>query len=89
MRDSVRGLLVVAGGVIPAKDHEVLDKAGCAAVFGPGTVIPTAAKTLLETLLARIGDRLRTAAARPPARPSPAAVPPPLPRPPASPPPLV
>ena len=49
-------ILVVAGGVIPAKDHERLEQAGCAAVFGPGTVIPTAAKQLLQRLLTQVDD---------------------------------
>lgn len=46
-------ILVVAGGVIPQSDYEALKKAGCAAVFGPGTVIPRAALELLE----RLADR--------------------------------
>ena len=45
------GTLVVAGGVIPESDVEELRAAGCAAVFGPGTVVPTAAKELLDLLL--------------------------------------
>ncbi len=44
---------VVAGGVIPPRDYESLRAAGCAAVFGPGTVIPQAARELLQLLLAR------------------------------------
>ncbi len=43
-------VLVVAGGVIPPPDHAKLAAAGCAAVFGPGTVIPEAAKRLLGLL---------------------------------------
>jgi methylmalonyl-CoA mutase len=43
-------ILVVAGGVIPKADVTKLRAAGCAAVFGPGTVIPTAAKELLQLL---------------------------------------
>ena len=42
--------LVVAGGVIPKQDYDALTAAGCAAVFGPGTVIPDAAKDLLALL---------------------------------------
>ena len=54
--DELRGLgspniLVVAGGVIPDSDIEELRAAGCSAVFGPGTVVPTAAKELLDLLL--------------------------------------
>jgi methylmalonyl-CoA mutase len=43
-------ILVVAGGVIPAQDYEYLRAQGAAAIFGPGTVIPVAARTMLEQL---------------------------------------
>jgi methylmalonyl-CoA mutase len=57
LRKAGRGdILVVAGGVIPEQDHAALRAAGCAAVFGPGTVVPRAAKDLLA-LLARHGQR--------------------------------
>jgi methylmalonyl-CoA mutase len=41
---------VVVGGVIPPQDYEFLEKAGAAAVFGPGTRIPAAAERLLQLL---------------------------------------
>ena len=41
---------VVVGGVIPAQDYEFLRTHGAAAIFGPGTVIPVAARTMLERL---------------------------------------
>ncbi len=41
-------ILVVAGGVIPAQDYEFLRANGAAAIFGPGTVIPVAARAMLE-----------------------------------------
>jgi methylmalonyl-CoA mutase len=41
-------ILVVAGGVIPAQDYDFLRANGAAAIFGPGTVIPVAARTMLE-----------------------------------------
>ena len=44
-------IMVVAGGVIPAKDYEFLEKAGVAAVFGPGTVLSEAAAKILEKLM--------------------------------------
>lgn len=44
-------IMVVAGGVIPAKDYEFLEKAGVSAVFGPGTVLSEAAITILEKLI--------------------------------------
>jgi len=43
-------ILVVCGGVIPAQDYGVLEKAGVAAIFGPGTNIPKAAEKLLGLL---------------------------------------
>ncbi|MGA1524093.1 MAG: cobalamin-dependent protein, partial [Planctomycetota bacterium] len=43
-------VLVVAGGVIPKQDYAALEAAGCAAIFGPGTVIPEAAKGLVALL---------------------------------------
>jgi methylmalonyl-CoA mutase len=44
-------ILVVAGGVIPPADYDMLYAAGVAAVFGPGTVIPEAAGRLLGLLV--------------------------------------
>ncbi len=40
-------ILVVCGGVIPAQDYAYLEKAGVAAIFGPGTNIPEAAEKVL------------------------------------------
>jgi methylmalonyl-CoA mutase len=54
-------ILVVAGGVIPARDHAELRAAGVAAIFGPGTVIPEAALELLNLLEERLGIRPATA----------------------------
>jgi len=48
-------IIVVVGGVIPAQDYEFLRQNGAAAIFGPGTVIPHAAKVLLEELNRRLG----------------------------------
>ncbi|MBS1545772.1 MAG: methylmalonyl-CoA mutase [Bacteroidetes bacterium] len=44
-------ILVVAGGVIPPNDFEVLKQAGCFDVFGPGTKIPKAAVGIIERLM--------------------------------------
>jgi methylmalonyl-CoA mutase len=44
-------IMVVVGGVIPAQDYEFLYQSGAVAVFGPGTVIPVAARQILEILL--------------------------------------
>jgi methylmalonyl-CoA mutase len=46
-------ILVVLGGIIPEKDFEFLFNQGVIAIFGPGTPVPTAAKTVLLKLLAR------------------------------------
>jgi methylmalonyl-CoA mutase len=44
-------IMVVAGGVIPSKDYDFLFKSGVAEVFGPGTIISTAAQKILKKLL--------------------------------------
>lgn len=44
-------IMVVAGGVIPKQDYAFLNKAGVAGIFGPGTTVSSAAKTILEKLL--------------------------------------
>jgi methylmalonyl-CoA mutase len=41
-------ILVVCGGVIPASDYDFLFKRGVAAVYGPGTHIPTAAAEIMD-----------------------------------------
>ncbi|WP_334142055.1 methylmalonyl-CoA mutase [Rhabdothermincola sp.] len=43
-------VVVVCGGVIPPQDYDTLRDAGVAAVFGPGTNIPAAARTVLRLL---------------------------------------
>ncbi|MBK6900319.1 MAG: methylmalonyl-CoA mutase [bacterium] len=43
-------ILIVAGGVIPPDDYQALREAGAAAIFPPGTVITTAAESLLDRL---------------------------------------
>ncbi len=48
-------ILVVAGGVIPPQDWPALTEKGVAAVFGPGTVVPTAAEQLIDLLEAQGG----------------------------------
>lgn len=44
-------VVVVAGGVIPAKDYQALFDSGVSCVFGPGTSIPLAAQEILELLI--------------------------------------
>jgi methylmalonyl-CoA mutase len=46
-------ILVVVGGVIPAQDYAFLEQAGVAAIFGPGTNIPEAAKKVLGLIRTR------------------------------------
>ncbi len=46
-------ILVLVGGVIPPKDYEALRAAGVAAIFGPGTHIPEAARSVLSLIRAR------------------------------------
>ncbi|MDX1641295.1 MAG: methylmalonyl-CoA mutase [Balneolaceae bacterium] len=46
-------IMVIVGGVIPNQDYQYLYDKGVAAVFGPGTVIPEAAKKILKILLDR------------------------------------
>jgi methylmalonyl-CoA mutase len=48
-------ILVVCGGVIPQQDYGFLREHGAVAIFGPGTVIPAAAKDLLAELSRRLG----------------------------------
>jgi methylmalonyl-CoA mutase len=53
LRDQgAREIIVVVGGVIPQQDYEFLREAGVAAVFGPGTVIAEAARTVLKAIRA-------------------------------------
>ena len=46
-------ILVVVGGVIPAQDYAFLEHAGVAAIFGPGTNIPDAARKVLGLIRTR------------------------------------
>lgn len=47
-------IMVVVGGVIPAQDYQFLYDHGASCIFGPGTVIPAAAKQMLEILNKRL-----------------------------------
>jgi methylmalonyl-CoA mutase len=44
---------VVVGGIIPPKDYAFLRERGVAAVFGPGTAVPKAAREVLQVVRAR------------------------------------
>jgi len=41
-------IVVTVGGIIPARDYPFLEQVGVKAVFGPGTQIPKAARTVLD-----------------------------------------
>ncbi len=44
-------ILVVAGGVIPQKDYEFLYQQGVSGIFGPGTPVTEAARSILQKLI--------------------------------------
>lgn len=47
-------IMIVVGGVIPAQDYDFLKQNGAAAVYGPGTQIPEAAKQIVTELRNRL-----------------------------------
>jgi len=48
-------IIIIIGGVIPHQDYEFLYEHGAAAIFGPGTKIPTAGIKLMELINKRFG----------------------------------
>ena len=46
-------VLVICGGVIPPQDYDELKATGVAAIFGPGTKIPAAAREVLDLVEAQ------------------------------------
>ena len=48
-------IIVTVGGVIPPQDYDFLFKSGAAAIFGPGTVVSTSARKMMELLFAAKG----------------------------------
>jgi methylmalonyl-CoA mutase len=48
--DGANEIFVVCGGVIPPQDYEYLKNRGVAAIYGPGTKIPEAAKEVLRLI---------------------------------------
>lgn len=48
-------IMIIVGGVIPQADYEYLYQHGAAAIFGPGTHLPTAATKMMEQLLGQHG----------------------------------
>jgi methylmalonyl-CoA mutase len=52
-RQGAGEVLVVVGGVIPPQDHAFLLESGVAAIYPPGTSIPTAAREILRLITER------------------------------------
>jgi methylmalonyl-CoA mutase len=52
-RQGGEGIAVVVGGIIPPRDYAFLRERGVAAIFGPGTPVPRAAREVLQVLRAR------------------------------------
>lgn len=48
-------IMVICGGVIPSQDYDFLFESGVAEVFGPGTILPEAAKKIVFDLFERLG----------------------------------
>jgi methylmalonyl-CoA mutase len=48
-------IAVVVGGIVPPRDYPYLRENGVAAIFGPGTAIPKAAREVLQVVRARRG----------------------------------
>jgi methylmalonyl-CoA mutase len=46
-------IVVVVGGVIPPQDYDFLFEAGVSEIFGPGTVIPSAAQRIIRAIRSR------------------------------------
>ena len=54
LRGAGSSAMVVAGGVIPPHDYDFLYKEGVTQIFGPGTRIPAAARTIIHDLTAQM-----------------------------------
>ncbi|MEM0952559.1 MAG: methylmalonyl-CoA mutase [Pseudomonadota bacterium] len=48
--EGAQDIIVIAGGVIPQQDYDVLYEAGVKCIFGPGTPIPKAARDVLSAI---------------------------------------
>ncbi|MFN5875546.1 MAG: cobalamin-dependent protein, partial [Ignavibacteria bacterium] len=55
VKEDAKDIIVIAGGVIPPKDYDMLYEAGAKAIFGPGTHILHAARDVVHA----IADQLR------------------------------
>ena len=52
-RQGGEDILIVIGGVVPPADHQTLQQAGVAAIFGPGTNVLQAAELVLSLIRTR------------------------------------
>jgi len=50
LRTQGSDMMVICGGVIPQQDYQFLHDAGVKAIFGPGTKVPEAARTVISDL---------------------------------------
>jgi methylmalonyl-CoA mutase len=57
-QNEANDILVICGGVIPPKDHQQLLDLGVAAIYGPGTNIPTAAREMLEMIRKKVATSI-------------------------------
>ena len=48
-------IVIVVGGVIPNQDYSYLYEQGASAIFGPGTIIPEAAKKVIRVIYEKLG----------------------------------
>jgi methylmalonyl-CoA mutase len=48
-------IVVIVGGIIPPRDYAFLREQGVAAIFGPGTAVPKAAREVLQVIRERLG----------------------------------
>jgi len=49
-KQGARHIAVVVGGIIPPRDYDALRACGVAAIFGPGTAVPAAAREVLRVI---------------------------------------
>jgi methylmalonyl-CoA mutase len=49
-------IVITVGGIIPSKDHKMLESARVKAIFEPGTHIPAAARPVLGLISNTVGS---------------------------------
>jgi methylmalonyl-CoA mutase len=55
-KQGAEDIVVIAGGVIPKQDYDILYQAGVKCIFGPGTPIPECARDVLDAVNVATGD---------------------------------